>query len=859
MNWLKTIQKTFVAAFFVVALGSLLFSAALGDGPAGQGSQAFPSLMPPRPGLLEELQKEGQPLPPFITDPDFFKARGINQGPKKLMKPAEEVKRARPSLPLSPEGQWGEKSGLPAPDRAPRLAPAPKIQPSGNVNAIALLVEFTDNSSSVAPSFFDQLIFGSSGSSVRVYYQEVSYGTLTIVTVDLPSSTGWYTAPQTYAYYANGNYGWGAYPQNAQRLTEDVVNLADPYVDFSQYDNDSDGFVDALFVIHAGPGAEFTGNPNDIWSHQWSTVNPPLVDGVSVTTYSMEPEYWASSGDMTIGVYCHELGHVFGLPDLYDYDGDSAGVGDWSIMAYGSWNGTWPGGDSPAHFDAWCRAELGFVTPVAITVNTPGVVVNSVEVTSTNSVYYVWNNGAANNEYFLVENRQQVGYDAYLSGNGLLIWHVDENMGGNNNQCTDHQNCNCPLHFLVALEQADGNLNLEWYNNSGDAGDPYPGTTNNRTFNLGSTPNSGSYADCTSKVEVFNISNSGSTMTADINVSLPYNVMLSPASQYGYGAPGATVTYTEQVRNDGSNTDSYNLTVSGNTWPTTIWDADFSTQISNTGNIASGGSITIGLSVDIPGGASAGDSDTATLQATSVVSPTVSDTAVLTTSVPNPILLVDDDVAAIPFADVESYYQDALTANGYAYDYWDTDVSGSPNLAVLQVHDIVIWFTGVDWLTTLSSSDESNLSAYLDGGGRLFFSSQDYLRDAGLTSFGQNYLHIGSYINNMGIVHTQVTGANVFAGYGPYNLSYPVPFLNFSDVFNDGFSQDAFTGNVTGNPAALTYDGGLFKTVFFAYPFEALQSADANAVMGRIITWLYGIEAEEKKIYLPIIVKTYAP
>jgi immune inhibitor A len=136
-------------------------------------------------------------------------------------------------------------------------------------------------------------------------------------------------------------------------LTEDVVYLADPYVDFSQYDNDNDGYVDALFVIHAGPGAEHTGDPNDIWSHQWNTGYPPYVDGVYVTTYSMEPEYWSSPGDMTIGVYCHELGHVFGLPDLYDYGFDSQGVGRWSLMAVGSWNG--PMGSSPAHPDAWSR------------------------------------------------------------------------------------------------------------------------------------------------------------------------------------------------------------------------------------------------------------------------------------------------------------------------------------------------------------------------------------------------------------------------------------------------------------------------------------------------------------------------
>jgi immune inhibitor A len=591
-------------------------------------------LMPPYPGLIERLKREGKPLPPFITDPDFFRARDINQGPRRLagVRPRKGI---RLLPPFGPERRWEERPGQPMLrlEKPSRLVPGPQLQPTGNFNTLALLVHFTDNLSSTVPSFFDQLIFGSSGSSVRVYYQEVSYGTLTLVTVDLPSSRGWYTAPQTYAYYVNGQYGFGTYPRNAQRLTEDVVYLADPYVDFSQYDNDNDGYVDALFVIHAGSGAEYTGNPNDIWSHQWSTLHPPHVDGVYVTTYSMEPEYWSSPGDMTIGVYCHELGHVFGLPDLYDYDYDSEGVGRWSLMAVGSWNG--PMGSSPAHPDAWSRAQLAFVTPVTITSNTQGVVVNSVELTSTNSVYYVWKNGSANNEYFLLENRQQTGYDAYLPSNGLLIWHVDENMWNNDNQCTDHQNCNCVLHYKVALEQADGKLDLEYNNNSGDDGDPYPGTTNNRAFNLDSTPNSGSYADCTSSVEVKNISNSGITMTADINVSVTYGVMLIPRARKRSGWAGTVVTYTEQVLNYGANADGYTLSVSGNAWPTTIWDATFSTQISNTGTISPcGSSITIGIRVEIPGNAAFGDSDTALLSATSVTTPTVSEVALLTTHTP---------------------------------------------------------------------------------------------------------------------------------------------------------------------------------------------------------------------------------
>jgi immune inhibitor A len=442
------------------------------------------------------------------------------------------------------------KRGINTPATYPDGTPVypPHQGPSGSINAIALLVQFTDNPSSVGATFFDTLVFGNAPGTVRDYFSEISYGTLTIVTVNLPSAIGWQTAPQTYAYYVNGQNGFGSYPQNAQKLTEDAIALADSVVDFSNYDNDSDNYVDALFIIHAGQGAEWTGNVNHIWSHKWQTRTPQLVDGVYAYVYSMEPEYWSTPGDMTLGVYCHELGHVFGLPDWYDYGYDSRGVGRWCLMAGGSWNGT--NGNSPAHVSAEGRWRLDFVSASVISSNTTGLAIPQVETNQSNSVFYVWDNGAANNEYWLLENRQQVGYDSALPGNGLMIWHIDDNKNGNDRQCTNHQNCFCPLHYEVALEQADGDLDLEFNTNSGDTCDPFPGSTNNTTFNLSSTPNSGSYADCDSDVEVTNISSSGPTMTADVQV------MLAPVPEINVRFGG--INFTDgSTRNLGTRTSSF--------------------------------------------------------------------------------------------------------------------------------------------------------------------------------------------------------------------------------------------------------------------------------------------------------------
>jgi M6 family metalloprotease-like protein len=449
------------------------------------GAHQALNAMPPHPDLKTQIQLGKLSLPDYLISPRYLQETGINQ----------------PSLhPISRTYPTG-------------------TGPVGSFNALVLLVDFSDNASTANASFFDTLVFENQQGCVRHYYREISYDALDIVTVDLPSTTGWQTAPQTYSYYVNGDYGLGSYPQNAQKLVEDLVDLVDPIVDFSQYDNDSDGEVDALIVVHAGPGAEYTGSLNDIWSHKWGvtyTWSLDLKDGVQISEYAMQPEYWLSAYDMTCGVYCHELGHIFGLPDFYDTDYSSNGIGKWSLMAGGSWNGSL--GNSPAHPDGWCMTRLGYITPTTITADTPGVPIPAVKNSPT--VYKLWTDGSPANEYFLVENRQKIGYDTYLPHHGLLIYHVDDNIGDYGaNDLEWYPGYTDSGHYKVALEQADGLWEMEQNLSSGNSGDPYPGNSVNRTFNGSSLPNSQSYAGTDTDVGVMNISDSGDTMTCDFFVS----------------------------------------------------------------------------------------------------------------------------------------------------------------------------------------------------------------------------------------------------------------------------------------------------------------------------------------------------
>ena len=308
-------------------------------------------------------------------------------------------------------------------------APSPSISlPTGNINLLVIMVDFSNNAGTVTTNSISQLVFGASG-SVTSYYSEISYNTLTFVTLDPPTVTGWQHT-SLYPYngpggYVDGDtipgtaddYGWGTYPLNLQGIVAEVLPMVDPLVDFSNYDNDGDGFVDGVLFTYAGPGAEITGNTYQIWSSAWNMTDGsgpgPLTtqDGVWVDRFAFDSEYMNVPYDQTIGIYCHEIGHtIFGLPDLYDYDVSSAGVGVWSLMGYGSWNG--PGGSwdgsRPAWPDAWSRTLMGFETPTLIYGNMtsyPFQPVESLGGPGTGNVVRLESPGLGPQEYFLVEYR----------------------------------------------------------------------------------------------------------------------------------------------------------------------------------------------------------------------------------------------------------------------------------------------------------------------------------------------------------------------------------------------------------------------------------------------------------------------
>ena len=381
--------------------------------------------------------------------------------------------------------------------RTVRRAAAARAPLRGDVRVIVVLVDFLDAPMTRSADHFRELFFSERKiptGSVREYFTEVSNNLIKLT----GQVVGPHRLPRTLATYAGGGSGTDNPAPNARTMARDAAQLANPEVDFAPFDNDGNGFVDAFIVIHAGEGAEETGNVNHIWSHKWVLPGGAFnADGTKIFGYLTVPE------DCRIGVCAHELGHlVFGWPDLYDTDESSEGLGNWCLMAGGSWNGN---GDIPAHPSAWCKVGQRWVTVINRTANGELTIK---DVKTSKTVLRLWKNGGASEENFLVEHRRQTGFDRKLPGGGLLVYHIDDAVDGNDNE--DHPQ--------VKLLEADNQAQLHNGLNRGDDGDPYPGRSMNRTLDKASSPHSKSYAGLDTCVAITNIRKVGTNIRATVQV-----------------------------------------------------------------------------------------------------------------------------------------------------------------------------------------------------------------------------------------------------------------------------------------------------------------------------------------------------
>lgn len=244
---------------------------------------------------------------------------------------------------------------------------------------------------------------------------------------------GPYTLPKEMSYYGK-DYGSGSVRNEnyASQMILDACTLADDDVDFSEYDTDGNEYVDNVFIYYAGYNQAEGGPENSVWPHRSMIIKRQNFDGVFLRDYACTSELKGNKGATMcgIGTFCHEFGHVLGLPDFYvtDYGHNTPTLGSWDAMDNGPYNN---GGKTPPSYSSYERFFLDWLTPKVLEFGKfeikPLLESNEAFILS-KEAHNLDGANPSPNEFFMIENRQKIGWDSVgLPGVGLLVTHVDFN------------------------------------------------------------------------------------------------------------------------------------------------------------------------------------------------------------------------------------------------------------------------------------------------------------------------------------------------------------------------------------------------------------------------------------------------
>lgn len=292
--------------------------------------------------------------------------------------------------------------------------------------------------------------------------------------------------------------------QHAADAIVEACKLADAAYDinWSDYDWNNDGEIDFVYVIYAGMGQADGGATTTIWPHNWEVSSARYYDGydgkyctytaaqckvggLTINNYACSGELNGQDGSLNgIGTFCHEFGHVLGLPDFYDTNygtnyHNSLTPNDWDVMDGGAYNGD---GHCPPNYSPWEKEFFGWHTTINpgneganLTLRANG--------TEGYQAYQITSNGnyvgptTAGLRYY-IENRQAQGWDAPLTGHGMLIWKVNFNSSKwENNE--PNNTANNPYYTIVS---ASGNK-IGWDGSTDNCPkNTFPGSTNKTSY-----------------------------------------------------------------------------------------------------------------------------------------------------------------------------------------------------------------------------------------------------------------------------------------------------------------------------------------------------------------------------------------
>ena len=326
------------------------------------------------------------------------------------------------------------------------LAKAPSIPQS--LPTLIILLEYDNQPIVSNDATWSNKFFGYDEGELNDYYDETSQGKFHL----LPASENYNTQNDgIIKVHLSKNHidtdidGYDFFDLLAKDIA-DAIHKADNYIDFSRYDSNGDGALQtnelAIVLVVAGYEDAYAGRHilNGIWAHQ-SSLSPsqaPTADGVSIFNANKHGRYAVfgerhgedTFHDATIGIIAHELGHaIFILPDLYNVNSQTGGIGIFGLMGCGSWGRKTNDekyGQTPVHMSAWSKSYIGWITPQVLS-NTSATLTQTAS-----SEYNVIKIPISANHYYLLENRNDSGYDRGLRSlegdfkGGMLIWHINQ-------------------------------------------------------------------------------------------------------------------------------------------------------------------------------------------------------------------------------------------------------------------------------------------------------------------------------------------------------------------------------------------------------------------------------------------------
>lgn len=395
-----------------------------------------------------------------------------------------------------------------------------EIKNAAESQYLVILVNFQDSTMRHTNSDFDRWlnekdysVNGGTG-SVKDYYRDNSMGAF------IPNFhvVGPYTLSQPTKYYGENTSDDAASDARPRDMVKEACQLAKadhPELDFSQFDNDGDGEMDNCYVIYAGYSEASTANDDDIWPHSWYLGDEKLsIDGITINNYSCSAELVGMPGNGTpsmdgIGTFTHEFGHVLGLKDMYDTDsytnGKGLDPGDYSLYASGSYNNN---SHTPPCLMAFERMQMGWMKEgedIVELKNPEDVELASI---ANNKARFINaqpdRTPGTGMEWFILENRQQTGWDKYIPAHGLVITHYDYTDEMVNQYWDVNGPNNNAKHRCMYIVPAD---NIDDANSR--SGDTYPGTSANTSFTDTSKPAAINWAGEKLGVPVTNITEAG--------------------------------------------------------------------------------------------------------------------------------------------------------------------------------------------------------------------------------------------------------------------------------------------------------------------------------------------------------------